>query len=310
MFGRRSAWSTGSLLCLAVVVGAVRAEEGQDKPKADPHRQFVRLTRDKERPVALETAIVRHVPQDCGRTTPTVDLVSAVHVAEKSYYDQLNRLFEKYDVVLYELVAPEGTRIPKGGPVGSQSSVSMVQTGMTGLLGLEFQLRAIDYTRQNFVHADMSPEQFAASMDQRGESMFQTFARMFGYALARQQADSGATDAGVLAALLSKDRTLALKRLMAEQFQDMDGSLTAINGPKGSTLITERNKVVIKVLGKQIAAGKKNIAIFYGAGHMPDIQERLAAELNLVPISTQWVVAWDLEGKPEKGPAKPVEGAK
>jgi pheromone shutdown protein TraB len=81
----------------------------------------------------------------------------------------------------------------------------------------------------------------------------------------------------------------------------MDGSLTAINGPKGSTLITERNKVVIKVLGKQIAAGKKNIAVFYGAGHMPDIQERLAADLNLVPLSTQWVVAWDLQGKPEKG---------
>lgn len=302
MFGRRSVWSTGSLLCLAVVVGVARAQEGPGQAKADQHRQFVRLTRENDTPLALEAAIVRHVPQDCGQASPTVDLVSAVHVAEKSYYTQLNRLFEKYDVVLYELVAPEGTRIPKGGPVGSQSSVSMVQTGLTGLLGLEFQLRAIDYTRANFVHADMSPEQFAASMDQRGESMFQTFARMFGYALARQQGDAGASDAGVLVALMSKDRTLALKRLMAEQFRDMDGSLTAINGPKGSTLITERNKVVINVLRKQIAAGKKTIAIFYGAGHMPDIQERLAAELHLVPISTQWVVAWDLRGKPATGP--------
>lgn len=296
MFGRRAVLSALSLFSLAVAAGTVAAQEEQ--AKKDEHRQFVRLVREDGEPVALEASIVRHVPQDCGRTQPTVDLVSAVHVAEKSYYEELNRRFEKYDVVLYELVAPEGTRIPKGGPVGPQSSVSMVQTGMTGLLGLEFQLRAVDYTRKNFAHADMSPEQFAKSMEQRGESMFQTFMRMFGYAMARQQGESGATEAQMLMALFSKDRALTLKRLMAEQFQDMEGSLTAVNGPSGSTLITERNKVALEVLRKEIAAGKKNIAIFYGAGHMPDIQKRLADDFGLAPISTEWVVTWDLKGKP------------
>ena len=48
-----------------------------------------------------------------------------------------------------------------------------------------------------------------------------------------------------------------------------------MEGPKGSTLISGRNKVALDVLRKEIAAGKKKIAIFYGAGHMPDFQKRL-----------------------------------
>lgn len=303
MFARRAVLLALSLGYLTAFAGTLPAQEPQAKDHEAKHRQFLRLVRDDGQPAALETAIVRHVPRDCGRTAPTVDLVSAVHVAEKSYFEELNRRFGKYDVVLYELVAPEGTRVPKGGPAGSQHPVSMVQTGITGLLGLEFQLRAVDYTAKNFVHADMSPEQFAKSMEQRGESMLQTFMRMFGYAMARQQGED-ASDAKMLMALFSKDRTLTLKRLMAEQFRDMEGSLTAVNGPTGSTLITERNKVALEVLRKQIAAGKKNIAIFYGAGHMRDIQERLAADFDLVPVGTEWLVTWDLKDDASKKKAE------
>ena len=64
-------------------------------------------------------------------------------------------------MVLYELVAPEGTKIPKGGGEGSGSFVSTMQKAMKDLLQLEFQLEIVDYTRKNLVHADMSPEQFS-----------------------------------------------------------------------------------------------------------------------------------------------------
>ena len=47
-----------------------------------------------------------------------VDLIGAVHVGEKAYYEALNKQFEDYDAVLYELVAPEGTRVPKGAKPG------------------------------------------------------------------------------------------------------------------------------------------------------------------------------------------------
>ena len=64
---------------------------------------------------------------------------------------------------------------------------------------------------------------------------------------------------------------------MAETFEDLQGSLLAIEGPEGSTIVSQRNKVALDVLRKALAAGKTKIAIFYGAGHMPDMEQRLAA---------------------------------
>ncbi|MDA1178761.1 MAG: hypothetical protein O2931_08195, partial [Planctomycetota bacterium] len=61
-------------------------------------------------PIALDTAIVSFEPAVVDGSKPQgagvrVDLVAAVHVGERSYYDVLNRRFADYDVVLYELVA-------------------------------------------------------------------------------------------------------------------------------------------------------------------------------------------------------------
>ena len=227
---------------------------------------FIRLNKDENKqPLALEAAIVRYVPKDRGKKTPIVDLIAAVHIGEKSYYQRLNREFKDYDAVLYELVAPAGTRIPKGGGESS-SIVSMVQKAMKNVLELEFQLELIDYTRPNFVHADMSPKQFADSMDKRGESMFTMFLRMMLAAMNQQNAqDTSASDVQLLMALFDKDRALALKRVLAEQFQSMDGMLSYLEGPDGSTLVSERNKVALEVLRGQIDEGKKKLAIFYGA---------------------------------------------
>ncbi len=108
------------------------------------------------------------------------------------------------------------------------------------------------------------------------------------------ESTGGASNGQLLLALFDKNRTLALKRILAEQFEDSEGSLMALEGPAGSTLISGRNQVALEVLRKEIAAGKAKIAIFYGAAHMPDFQTRLRAEFGLVPVSTRWLVAWNL----------------
>ena len=51
--------------------------------------------------------------------------------------------------MLYELVAPEGTVVPKGGPDRNRNALSMVQNAMKDLLDLEYQLSGIDYTKKN-----------------------------------------------------------------------------------------------------------------------------------------------------------------
>jgi hypothetical protein len=258
--------------------------------------KFIRVRRDdKERPAAMETAVVHYTSPS--RPGIAIDLVGAVHVGDRGYYDSLNKLFEGYDAVLYELVAPEGTRIPKGGrKAPSTHPIGVMQDGMSSILELSHQLSCVDYTKNNFVHADMSPEDFAKTMEDRGESFFQMFLRMMGTGIAQNAAGAGGmNDANLLMALFSKDRATKLKTIMAEQFESLDGSLAALDGPGGSTIITERNKRCFEVLDKELAAGKKRVAIFYGAGHLPDMERRLTNDYGFKRSGETWLAAWQLQ---------------
>jgi hypothetical protein len=285
-------------LALLLSAAALSAAETTPTPVGKtPSERFLRVTRDEnKKPLALETPIVHYVPTDGGRQSPTVDLIAAIHIAEKSYYEQLNREFDNYDAVLYELVAPKGASVPQPKDSGGSHPISLLQNGMKDLLGLEYQLKVIDYTRKNMIHADMSPDQFAESMRSRGESTMTILARMLGYAWTRQgEASDGPSDGQMLLALFDKNRTVAMKRILAEQFASGDDYMAALEGPTGSTLVSGRNQVALQTLQKEIDLGKRKIAIFYGAAHMPDLQSRLRKEFGLSPAGVRWLVAWNLK---------------
>ena len=173
--------------------------------------------------------------------------------------------------------------------------LSAMQLGMKDLLKLEFQLDQVDYTRKNLIHADLSPEQFVKSMRDRQEGFGDIFTRLLAYALAKQAQGGDGGEMQLLMAMFDKNRSLALKRAMADQFQEVEGMMAVLEGPKGSTLIGERNKRALEVLKTQIATGKKKIAIFYGGGHMADMEKRLHADFSLKPNRTQWLQAWDMK---------------
>jgi len=245
-------------------------------------------------PLALETAIARFLPQPEAEAGLEVDLVAAVHVGELGYYEELNRRFRDYDVVLYELVAESNTRLTPDLAQRRENAVTVLQGGMQDSLGLSHQLACVDYLRDNFVRADMTPEEFLASMRKRNESFAKMFFRMAGNALALQSEDAGAGDLRIMTALLKEDRQRELKVAMAEQLYRFGGSMRALDGPDGSTLVTERNRKALDGLQEQIERGKKRIAIFYGAAHMPDFHTRLVNEFQLRPDKVDWIEAWNL----------------
>jgi hypothetical protein len=179
-----------------------------------------------------------------------------------------------------------------------------MQSGMKNMLELEHQLNAVDYTAKNFVHADMSPTEFARSMQDRDESFLKMFFRMMGQGMAMQGQEGAMSDTELLAALFSKDRALTMKRTFADQFALIGGSIAALEGPEGSTLITERNKKALEVLKKEIDAGKTKLGIFYGAGHLGDMEDRLVRDFGLRRDSEQWVEAWNLRSADAKGDKK------
>ena len=269
---------------------------------------FLRYVGDAEAP-RLESAIATYRNAD----GVTVHLVAAVHVGEKSYYEGLSKTFEGYDALLYEMVKPKGA----GAPVRGQKSGGMVsgfQRFLKDALKLEFQLDAIDYAAPNFVHADLDVETFFRLQEERGESLFTLMLRSMMSQMARA-GEPGApppiTIFDLLAAMNSPDSARQYKLLLARQFQDVDAQLAGMEGPDGSVLLTERNKAALRVLGETIEAGKKNIGVFYGAGHMKGIEEALVGEMGFERVGVEYRVAWDMTPGPTTKPAgKAAPGAK
>lgn len=292
------------------------ADEKADKKAADKKAgpQFIRVLRNsKDVPTSLETAVVRYTATEGKYAGVTVDLIGAVHVGDKAYYKKLNKRFADYESLLYELVAKKGTKIPKGGGGGSGHPVGMMQQGMTEVLGLAYQLEEVDYTKKNFVHADMSPKEFDDKMKERGESWMGMMFKMMGQGIAMQAEsakDGESPEMEMLLAMFDSQRDLKLKRALAKQMENMETMMAGFEGEDGSTIITERNKAAFKVLADELAAGKKKIGVFYGAGHLADMDERLIKEFGLKREATEWFVAWDMTGatkKPAKKPAKKAD---
>jgi len=284
------------------------SSNARDAAEITPGKKWVRLLKGKQRqPVAMQTAIVRFVPSDDFQANKSpadyaryVDLVGAVHIADHDYYKGLNRRFRDYDVVLYELVAPEGAVVPLGRGADSSHPLGALQNGMKNMLEVEHQLEQIDYTRPNFVHADLTPDEFMKSMEDRQEGFVQMYFKVLGASLAAQSqtdADTASADAEIFAALFASDRPRRLKIAMAKQFEGMEQLLVGLAGPDGSTLITERNRRALDVLEEQLDGGEERLAVFYGAGHMSDMQQQLMKRFDMRPVSVEWLDAWDLRSK-------------
>ncbi len=114
-----------------------------------------------------------------------------------------------------------------------------------------------------------------------------------------QPATADDSDVDLITVLTRPDAERQLKVVIARQLGQMDLSAMGLDGPGGSVLVTERNKAALSTLSDSITAGKKNLAIFYGAAHMPDMTKRLEA-LGFSPVSTQWNLAWDLTIRPDQ----------
>ena len=294
-------------IVLAQKLAAPKAAEGEAADSDGYDKEWVQIEENEEsKPVSLQTAIGRYTYAEGPlKNNIFVDLIGAIHIGDKSYYADLNKRFDQYDALLYELVAPEGTVIQRGARSRSDNPLAAMQNGMKDMLDLEHQLEEIDYTKRNFVHADMSFDELLASMKTRDESVAKLYFRLMGQAIGEQtksQAKGKSAEMDMLFALMSsgKDRSRKLKIAMAGQMTEMEGLLTSFGGEKGTSLIHERNRVALEVLEKQIDQAKSNrlfertFGVFYGAGHLADMDRRLRDDFGLVQVSKEWLNAWDM----------------
>ena len=243
----------------------------------------------------VDTAVKTYTRADGVKVT----LFAALHVADRGYYEELQKRFKECDALLYEMVRDGGVEMTS--EIGTDNPLSQFQIGMKRMLGLEFQLEAIDYSQRNFVHADLDPDTFFRLQEERGESILGLMLQAILAEQARQANNPQGTVSGLqlLMAFFSSDRAHALKLLLGQQMESMESMLAGIDqgqDGQGSVLVQGRNEHALKVLGDEIKRGRRKLGIFYGGGHMPDFERRIEA-LGFKKTDEEWLTAWDIRKK-------------
>jgi len=268
------------------------SKPSKDKPAKEKGTEFSRFVETGKLAGRFETSVVTYKDVK-GRT---VDLVAAVHIADSPYYKNLQKRMEAYDALLYELVAAKGT-VPEKGRKGS-SIISQFQRFLKTGLDLDFQLDAIDYKPKNFVHADLSPDEFKKKQSERGETLVGIMLRSMVKGMQDEKEGKGSkiTIFHIIAGFFAKDQAKYHKFLFAQELTRMEEMLSSFGDAKGaeSTIIGDRNAAFFAVMDEQLAKGKKKIGIFYGAAHLPDMEARLLNK-GFKKTNTVWLTAWDLQ---------------
>lgn len=261
--------------------------------------RFVKVGDDEGR---FEVAITTYE----GSKGERVSLIAAVHIADAVHYRDLQKEFEKYDVLLYELVAEPDQR-PTPEQKRATGIVGALQVALKNGLDLEFQLHAIDYTPDNFIHADLTPDAFAQKMEERGESFVTILWRLMSAEMKRQQElaeeqadreeageDTSEPAYDLVSAFRNREGRHMLRLMFAQQLEQME-ALAAGAGPGQETVLLEgRNERAVEVMREQVAEGHKEIGIYYGGAHMPGIEKTLVDELGYRKVGQRWLVAWDI----------------
>jgi hypothetical protein len=253
---------------------------------------FIRVDED-DKAARLQTAVTRYE-----RDGASVELLGAVHIADKAYYGKLNERFKGYDAVLFEMIGGENLE-QKAAADGNQdlSGLHKIYDMVAKFLNLTGQLQSVDYTAPNLVHADLTLEEFSRMQEERGESLL-------GFALkAGKDAPENAKQPDptkLLAAMLSGKSDL-VKLEIVHTLGQGDDQIAAFAGE--SVIISDRNRRCLEVMERELAAGKRKLGVFYGAAHFPDMEKRLL-EMGFKRVRQEWLTAWDIpkenpEPKPE-----------
>jgi hypothetical protein len=258
--------------------------------------KFTQIKYDADgKPLTLQKAIVRYVPAQAnkGNEGLSVDLIGVVHIGDQKFYEQLNTVFKDYDVVLFEGVKGK----PSNKLLAKAMKTLLDYQKPADQMDLVTQSKHIDYTAANFVHADVSWDDWGKRIQKVDDWL------TLSLSLTADIYNLGKASPDKLPAVPAKD-PLQKKIQQAEFFAKDQGS-QALGKTLYKLVIELRNDACMEVLDRQLAAGKQKIAIFYGSGHMLDFERRLLQEYGMQRYSVVWLDAWDLTPRAVTPPNTP-----
>ena len=242
--------------------------------------------------IALEVALRRFVPAGRGIGTSEVWLVGVTHLGTSNYYARLQQFLDRQDLVLFEGIGAKNKQFRS-----TQSEGFSLQPALAKALGLRFQLTTINYDQPRWENSDLSVAELIRRLppDQETGGFKQLMAVFDG-----EGALGGIAKLGVSLLALSPRLQASAKLMLIETLGGFDGQMPDTTELGFDTkellrvLIEERNAVVVRDLRAALKESHliHRIAVFYGAGHMVDLEHRLRQELALVPVEDQWLRAF------------------
>lgn len=290
--------SIKSLAFLPILTLSLHAEE----PLTEAKREYIRVEED-DKAARLQTSIVT-----MEKDGKTVDLIGAIHIADKAYYCKFNERFTQYDRLLFEMVGGEKLQqtekddAPKSIDAETEPEKKEEPNNLSGLkdiysmvakfLQLSGQSETIDYKAKNFVHADLTLKEFNQKQKERNESLL-------GLALKANTQDTKAKQpdpARLMAAMLSGNSN-RMKLELIHTLGQGDDQISMFAGD--TVIVTDRNAKCLEVMAQQLAAGHKKLGIFYGSAHFPDMEKTLM-EQGWKRSEEEWLTAWEIPKTPAK----------
>ena len=282
---------------------------------------YLRATDDKDGGRILQVASRTLVsPKEDG---PHVTLLGVSHLGDSAYYEKIQK---RLDAVLFEGVGFGDQGPPKKKEEAEPSAVSELQLSLARSMGLVFQMEAIRYDRAHFRNSDISPEALLVRL-QGGPLKFPGKGKG---GLAEKDGTTGNVEKGnfqsreLMKALsgnsfvfnflgkalsfFGKDPKFRamMKLAIVEMLGAIEGDVTRLAKASGPgmekfmrVLLEDRNAIVFRDLRK-VLKGKNppdSIVVFYGAAHMPDLENRLVKKLGFRPDGNEWLAAFGVNPK-------------
>ncbi len=301
--------------------GTQRSADHAPHPQPLPPAPYTRVARPDTNTVQLQIALRKFVP--ARHRGPAIWLAGTMHVGEPDYYRAVQSFLDAQTVVLYEGVntgahknhVPNGSAaVAEAPPPAAQTKTNVgfsMQSALADSLGLVFQLDAIDYDRTNFLNSDLSIAQIQRLMangtnghpsspgQAQGNATFDALLQvMDGSSLLGSLFKVGMQFIGGNAKLQA-----ITKLTLIEAVGRLKGDFSTLRGLPPDlkqmiqVLIEARNENVIADLKTELKTVPRSgsVAIFYGTGHMEDMEKRVTGELHYRPADEIWLTAFSVD---------------
>jgi hypothetical protein len=195
------------------------------------------------------------------------------------------------DIVITSSDAPDA--LPLSGDDGLQAQLA-------DSLGLAFQLEAVDYGREHFRCSDMTVDQLERDLAARGIDFGGLSGTLAGTSFSAQLVNLLLKLVKTLDTFFEGRVSDLAKLMMIEVLGNESLTDAALNQQFGAgfaeVIVGARNQIVMDDLAALIAAEPqvKSVAIFYGAAHMADFDQRLADQLDYHSTTAEWIPAMTL----------------